>query len=212
MRIGILGAGNVGGALGSGWARKGHQVRFGVRNPAKPEVQQLVSSIGSAASAGTVAEAGRFGEVVVLATPWEGTEQAVAGAGDLKGKVVCDCTNPLLPNLAGLAVGTTTSGGEQVASWARGARVVKIFNTTGAANMANPLYGQTRLTMSYCGDDADAKKVAAGLAADLGFDPVDAGPLSNARVLEPFALLWIYLGVFQGLGMNFAFQIVKRPA
>src|SRR5438045_3836885 len=86
---------------------------------------------GRAAGAGTVAEAAAFGETVVLATPWSGTHDAIQSAGDLSEKILFDCTNPLKPQLAGLELGTTTSGGEMVARWAAGARVVKIFNTTG---------------------------------------------------------------------------------
>jgi hypothetical protein len=96
-------------------------------------------------------------------------------------------TNPLKPDMSGLAVGCDTSVAEQIAAWAPGAREVKIFNTTGFKNMDDPKFGEARVTMFYCGDDAEAKKVAAGLAEDLGFEPVDAGPLSEARSLEPLA-------------------------
>src|SRR5690242_15609053 len=128
MRIGIIGAGSVGGALGRGWARAGHEVTFGVRDTSDPKVTKLVEETG--ARAASVAEAAAGAEVVVLATPWEATEDAVRHAGDLAGKIVFDCTNPLAPQLAGLTHGHETSGAEQVAGWARGARVVKVFNTT----------------------------------------------------------------------------------
>jgi predicted dinucleotide-binding enzyme len=208
MRIGIIGAGNVGGALGRGWVRAGHEVMFGVRDAADPKNVQLLQETG--ARAGTVAEAAAFGEAVAFATPWEATEDAMRNAGDLSEKVVFDCTNPLAPRLSGLTHGHETSGGEQVAAWAPGARVVKIFNTTGANNMADPRYGEGAVTMFYCGDDAEAKAVAARLATDLGFDPVDAGPLSQARLLEPLALLWIRLAHVQGLGRDIAFRLMRR--
>src|SRR5262249_29771021 len=121
-----------------------------------------------------------------------------------------DCTNPLAADLSGLTVGLTTSGGEQVASWARGARVVKVFNTTGFGNMANPTYREGAVTMLYCGDDPEAKAAAHALARDLGFDPIDAGPLMQARLLEPFALLWISLALRQRLGVDFAFRLIRR--
>jgi predicted dinucleotide-binding enzyme len=121
-----------------------------------------------------------------------------------------DATNPLLPDLSGLEYGTTTSGGEKVAEWAKGARVVKIFNTTGYGNMGNPEYDGRAIPMLYCGDDAGAKSVAGRLAAELGFHPIDAGPLSNARLLEPHAMLWIWLAIKGGMGRDFAFQIVRR--
>jgi len=121
-----------------------------------------------------------------------------------------DCTNPLKPDLSGLTVGYTASGGEQVAGWAPGARVVKIFNTTGFPNMANPEYPEGRSMMLYCGDDPAAKKVAAQLATDLGFEPYDVGSLAEARLLEPFALVWIHLAVLQKMGTQFAFRLMRR--
>jgi len=145
----------------------------------------------------------------VLATPWAGTEDALRNAGDLSGRIVLDCTNPLSPDMSGL-VGDK-SAAEQVASWAKGAKVVKIFNSTGFKNMDNPKYGDDRVTMFYCGDDAEAKKVAAGLAEGLGFEAVDAGPLSEARSLEYLALLWIHLAYGPAkLGPGIAFKLVRR--
>lgn len=208
MRIGIIGAGSVGGALGRGWARAGHQVTFGVRDASDPKVTKLVKETG--ARAASVAEAASGSEVVVLATPWEATEDAVRHAGDLAGKIVFDCTNPLAPQLAGLTHGHETSGGEMVAEWAPGARVVKVFNTTGANNMADPDFNGEAATMFYCGDDAGAKAAAAQLAGDLGFDPVDAGALDQARLLEPLALLWIRLAYVQKMGRDIAFKLMKR--
>jgi predicted dinucleotide-binding enzyme len=210
MNIGILGAGNVGGALGTAAAGKGHKVCFGVRRPDSPEVKELLRTIGSSASAGSVAEAATFGEAIIIATPWPATAEALRSAGDLTGKVVLDCTNPLKSDLSGLELGTTTSAGEKVAEWARGARVVKIFNTTGYNNMMNPSFPVGPATMFYCGDDPGAKAVAAKIAADIGFEPVDAGPLTNARMLEPLAMLWIWLALFGGMGTDFAFKLIRR--
>jgi predicted dinucleotide-binding enzyme len=208
MRIGIIGAGSVGGALGRGWLRAGHEVTFGVRNPSDPKTVSLREETG--AKTASVAEAAAAGEVVVFATPWDATRDAVKSAGDLAGKIVFDCTNPLAPQLSGLTHGFDTSAGEQVASWAPGARVVKIFNTTGANNMENPDFNGVAATMFYCGDDAAAKAVGARLAADLGFDPVDAGKLDQARLLEPLALLWIRLAYVQNQGRDIAFKLMKR--
>ena len=209
MNIGIIGAGSVGGTLGTGWAHKGHSVLFGVRDASAPELKKLLARAGASAKAGSVADAGGC-DVVVLATPWDATESAIQSAGGLSGKVVLDCTNPLLPDLSGLIFGNTISGGEKVAEWAPGAAVVKIFNTTGFGNMADPVYHGEASTMFYCGDDAAAKQVAAQLAADLGFDPIDAGPLTQSRLLEPLALLWITLAIKQGLGRDFAFKLMRR--
>ncbi|MCI0577374.1 MAG: NAD(P)-binding domain-containing protein [Chloroflexi bacterium] len=209
MKIAIIGTGRVGQALGTGWARAGHQVIFGSRRPDSDEVQQIVAAAGPNASAAPVAEAAAAAGVVVLATPWAAVRDVIASAGDLAGKVVVDCTNPIKPGLE-LAVGLTTSGGEQVAGWAAGARVVKAFNTTGAENMANPDYGGRPATMFICGDDAGARATVASLASDLGFGVVDCGPLKLARTLEPLAILWIHLAAVQGLGRNIAFALLHR--
>jgi predicted dinucleotide-binding enzyme len=110
MRIGIIGAGNVGGTLGRAWAANGHEVRFGVPNPTAPKIADLLKATGGKATAGSVAEAAAHGEVVVLATPWAATENAVRQAGNLDGKIILDCTNPLKDDLSGLTIGHTTSG------------------------------------------------------------------------------------------------------
>jgi predicted dinucleotide-binding enzyme len=209
MKIGILGGGNVGGALGQGWAKYGHEVCFGVRDPEAEDLKAVLARMQGRGHAGTASAAAEFGEVIVNALPWPATK-GVVSALNLAGKTLLDCTNPLLDKLAGLEIGTTTSGGEQVAGWARGAHVVKIFNTTGYANMVDPLYDGKPTTMFYCGGDPGAKQTAATLARQLGFDPIDAGPLSNSRLLEPHALLWIWLAVFGDMGRDFSFQIVKR--
>ncbi|MGH9377866.1 MAG: NADPH-dependent F420 reductase [Terriglobia bacterium] len=211
MKIAIIGAGNVGGALGKLWAAKGHQVMFGVPDPQGTKTQALVKSIGNRATAGSVKDAASFGEVVVLATPWPATQDAVRAAGDLAGKVVIDCTNPLAADLSGLVIGTTTSAAEEVARWARGAKVVKAFNTIGADNFGNPKFGSEAASMFICGDDAAAKSRAGELAAELGFDVVDVGPLTAARSLEPLAMLWIDLALKQGWGPSgHAFKMLRR--
>jgi predicted dinucleotide-binding enzyme len=209
MKIAVIGMGNVGGVLGRRWAGAGHEVTFGVRDPAKAEAIAKARASGTALASVGGAAAGA--EVVVLAVPWPAVPAAIAEAGDLAGKVLLDCTNPLAPDLSGLELGTTTSGGERMAELAKGARVVKIFNTTGAANMEDPHYGDARATMLYAGDDSDAKAIAARLAADLGFEPVDLGPLSASRLLEPIALAWITLAIRQKLGPGFVFNLVRRP-
>ena len=214
MKIGVLGAGNVGGTLGSGWARKGHQVTFGVTDPGADKVKSLVASAGTNARAASLSEGAAGSEVVALAVPWEAAQEVVQKAGKLSGKILIDATNPLLMSPQGLSqglvLGHSTSAGEQVARWATGARVVKAFNTTGAGNMANSDYAGQKLTMFLCGDDAQAKSVVAKLSQELGFEPLDCGPLRIARLLEPVAMLWIHLALGQGMGTNFGFKVVKR--
>jgi len=210
MNIAVIGAGNVGGTLGAAWAGRQHDVVFGVRDEADPKLRELLTRAGGKARAASVKTAAAAASVVALTVPWPAAQDALRSAGDLQGKIVLDCTNPLMPDLSGLTVGYTSSGGEQVAAWAPGARIVKIFNTTGFPNMANPEYREGRAMMLYCGDDADAKTVAAQLAAEIGFDPYDVGPLTQARLLEPLALIWIHLAVRQGMGTGFAFRLMRR--
>jgi predicted dinucleotide-binding enzyme len=211
MRIGIIGAGNVGGTLGRAWAQKSHEIMFGVRQPKAAKVGALLEQVGPSAKAGSVAEAAAFGSVVMLATPWPAARDALRAAGNLADKVLLDCTNPLKADFSGLEIGHTTSGAEQVALWAKGARVVKIFNSTGFENMANPKYGKgTAVTMFFAGDDAPAKGVAAQLAREIGFEPVDAGPLASARLLEPLAMLWVTLAYGQKQGTGIAFKLLRR--
>ncbi len=209
MKIGILGGGNVGGALGVSWTAKGHEVFYGVRNPESPEMAEILAKSGGSAHAGSATEAAAFGDVIVNALPWPATKDVLT-ALPLAGKVLLDCSNPLLPGLSGLEVGTTSSGGEKVAEWAKGAKVAKVFNTTGFGNMEDPVYQGAAILMFYCSDDGDARRVAAMLAADTGFEPVDAGPLANSRLLEPYALLWIWLAVKGGFGRDFAFTLARR--
>lgn len=210
QKIAIFGAGSVGGALGGGWAKAGHSLFYVVRggsDKSEARLSALLEQTG--AQAGSAAEAVAFADVVVLALPWEATEATLSGL-DLSGKIVLDATNPLQPNLAGLIVPPAGSGGQQVAAWAPGARVVKIFNSTGANNMTNPAYADGAAVMLYAGDDAEAKKVAHTLATDLGFEAQDAGPLAASARLESLALLWISLAYAQGLGRDFAFRLMKR--
>ncbi|MBV8576428.1 MAG: NAD(P)-binding domain-containing protein [Acetobacteraceae bacterium] len=206
MKIAIIGAGNVGSSLGTSWRNKGRDVRFGVPNPDDPRYARL----GRNALA-TAADAARDADVIVLATPWEATEAAVRGLGDVSGKIVVDCTNPLTagPGGLGLAIGYTTSGGEQVAAWAQGASVFKTLNQTGAANMVNPERFSPRPVMFVAGDDSTRKPDVIELVNQLGFEAMDAGPLRNARLLEPLAMLWIDQALNRGAGQNFAFAMTR---
>ena len=211
MKIAVIGVGNVGGALGRIWALKGHEIVFGVRDSKDAKLQELLKSTSGKARAATVKDAAFFGDLVVLATPWPATEAAIKSAGRLGGKIVVDCTNPLAPDLSGLVIGTNNSAGEEVARWATGAKVVKAFNTIGAANFDNPRFGSESASMFICGDDASAKSMVAKLAAEMGFDVVDTGPLTAARWLEPLAMLWIHLAYKQGLGpTGHAFKLLRR--
>src|SRR5215472_8028947 len=197
MQIAIIGTGNVGAALGRAWSAKGHEVVYGVRDSA--------SAVPAPGRGAGVKEAAQGAEAIVLAVPWPATREVLRSCGPLSGKTVIDCTNPLKPALAGLEIGLTTSAGEQVAGWAPGASVFKAFNQTGALNMASTAGYPARPVMFVCGDDAARKPAVLRLAEDLGFEAIDAGDLTGARLLEPLAMLWIHLANRQKLGLDFAF-------
>ena len=208
MRIAVIGTGNVGGALGTRWAQGGHNVIFASRDPESEKARTLLLRAGPSARVTTLREAVADAEIVVLATPWQAAQETLTAAGDLSGKIVIDATNPLKDMK--LAVGHTTSAGEQVAVWATDARVVKAFNNVGAGTMADADYRGQKPTTFICGDDAQAKHTVAQLAEELGFEVVDAGPLTSARYLEPLAVLWITLAYSQGMGPNIAFKLLRR--
>jgi NADPH-dependent F420 reductase len=210
MNIAIIGTGGVGSALGDRWAKAGHTVTFGSRFPETEKVQELLSRCGSGAKACPPAKAIAAAEVILLAVPWPTARATLAALGDLGGRVLIDCSNPLTPDFSGIELGHTTSAAEQVAAWAPTARVVKAFNSASTKVMRDPQFGDHKAAMFYCGDDAAAKSVVQQLIADLGFDPVDAGPLTSARYLEPLAMLYIHLAFKQGWGSNCAFKILKR--
>ncbi|MDX6711950.1 MAG: 8-hydroxy-5-deazaflavin:NADPH oxidoreductase [Blastocatellia bacterium] len=212
MRIAILGAGSVGGTLGRRFVEAGNEVRFGVPSPAEQKYQDLVQSIGSKASIMTVTHAARDVELVVLATPWDATRAAIVEAGNLAGKIIVDCTNPLKFDSSGLSLslGYSTSGAEQVAGWAAGAHVVKAFNTTGFGNMGNPHYNDARSVMFVCSDHEQSRNKVIALSNSIGFDTLNAGGLAISRLLEPWAMLWIHLSFTTPLQREFAFGLLRR--
>ncbi|MFX1324135.1 MAG: NADPH-dependent F420 reductase [Promethearchaeota archaeon] len=208
MKIGIIGTGNMGQGLGRIWAEKNHDIKFGSRDPVN--VLKLALSLGQNVSGGTYADAAQYGNVVVLAVPWSSAKQSIEAAGDLKGKILIDCTNAVAPQLGGLLVGHTTSAAEEVASWAEGAKVVKAFHTFGSENLGKLEFGTQKASTFICGDDLEAKSIVKQLGLDLGFDVIDAGPLKNARLTEPLAMLWIELAYNQGMGTDIAFKLLTR--
>lgn len=210
MKIAVVGTGGVGGALGRRWAEAGHEVVFGSRDPNQPKPQELLMKCGGNAHSRTIPAVADTAEIVLLAVPWGCAQETISLLGDLSGKVLIDCSNPLRADFTGLELGHSTSAAEQIASWAPGAKVVKAFNTVSTKVMLDPKFAGQPATLFYCGDDADAKRAVAQLAQDLDFHPVDAGPLSSARYLEPLAMLYIHLAFKQGWGSNCAFQIMKR--
>jgi NADPH-dependent F420 reductase len=209
MRITVIGTGRLGGALGTGWARAGHEVIFGARDPKAPDAVELLSQTAGKASLASVMESVAMADVVSLAIPWGAVEDVLqAMAPALEGKILIDCTNPTkefpaLDHSGG-------SGGERVARFVPDAKVVKAFNTTGFENIQNPTYGSQAATMFYAGNDAVAKRIVHSLAKDLGFDPVDAGGLLQAHALEVLASFWGNLAYTQKMSRGIALRLMRR--
>ncbi|MCC6807052.1 MAG: NADPH-dependent F420 reductase [Deltaproteobacteria bacterium] len=189
-KIGIIGDGNVGSALGRGLTRAGHEVRAAGKDKA------------------AVLQTAQWGEIVLLAVPFGAIDEVVADAGEaLAGKTVIDVTNALDASM-NLAIGFTTSGAEELQKKLPKARVVKAFNTVFAQNMDSGRLGDKPLTAFVAADDALAKKTVMELARGIGFDPIDAGPLKNARLIEPLAFLNIQLGYALGMGTQIGFKLL----
>jgi predicted dinucleotide-binding enzyme len=190
-KIGIIGDGNVGGALRRGLQQAGYEVRAVGKDP------------------GQANETGRWADVVILAVPYGAIDAAIAELGDgIKGKTLVDVTNALTADMQ-LASGCTTSGAEALQQKARGAKVVKAFNTQFAQHMDTGAVGGQQLTTFAAGDDADAKAAVVQMARDIGFDVVDAGPLQNARLLEPLGYFNIQMGYVLGLGTEIGLKLVR---
>ncbi len=214
MRIAILGTGDVGRALGKGLAGLGHEVKMGSRDPNNPKAKAWAAEAGPSVSVGDFANAARFAEMVVLATLWSGTENALrlAGQENLAGKVLIDATNPLTftPGAPpALALGHTDSGGEQVQRWAPGALVVKAFNIVGNAHMVNPQFPGGPPDMFICGNDAGAKSAVTGILTGFGWNSIDIGSIEGSRLLEPLCILWVGYGMRTN-SWNHAFKLLRK--
>ena len=192
MKIAVIGKGRVGTALATGLKRKGHEIRFGHRDPKEP-----------------VVDAARWGEVIILAVPYHAVKEVAEVLGsNVDGKVVVDVTNVLGPDME-LAVGFSTSGAEELQKLLPRARVVKAFNTVFAVNQSTGRVGREQLTAFVAGDDSEARRTVMQLAKDIGFDPVDAGSLKSARYLEPMGKLMILLNFDLKMGSNMGYKLVK---
>jgi predicted dinucleotide-binding enzyme len=191
MQVGILGSGLMGAKLGTLFARAGHGVVFSyARAPRK--LERLAREAGKRASAGTPADAARDADVLLLAVHWLRVDEVFRQAGDVAGKTIITCSLPMNGDDTELVIGRTSSGAETLAKRLRRSRIVSAFGTV-PSEVFFDVYGarrrSVRPSMAYCGNDAGAKQTAATLIRDVGFEPVDAGPLRVARYLEPFALL-----------------------
>ncbi len=198
MKIGVLGAGDIGRILGAGFAGRGHLVKIGSQKPGQKYVREWIAKTGRRISAGSYAEAAAFAETAVLATRWEGTENAIrlADPENLAGKILIDATNPLYFS-AGMppepAVGRLNSSGEEVQRWLPRTRVVKAFNIVGNPRMIDPRFPYDPPDMFICGNDARAKRTVTGLLEEFGWSVIDIGGIEGSRYLEPLALFWIMI-------------------
>jgi len=212
MKIGIIGSGTFGQVLGAGFSSRNHEVQIGTRDPKNERVQSWASMVRTAL--GDFAETAAFGEVLVLATLWSGTENAIrlAGPQNFSGKIILDVTNPLsfTPNEPpSLSIGHTDSAGEQVQRWLPGAKVVKVFNMVGSSHVIQPDFPGGPPDMFICGNDEEAKKTAARFCQDFGWPVIDMGDIKSSRLLEPLAILWMLYGIRTG-SWNHAFKLLRK--
>ena len=208
MRIGILGSGLMGGKLGTLFARAGHEVVFSYAR-GEQKLKRLAREAQGNARAGTPAEAAREAGALLLAVHWSRVDDVLKQAGDVSGKVIVSCSLPLNADNTDLVVAHNSSGAEVLAKRVPGARVVAAFNTIPSEVLFSVFErrgGSRSPDTLYYGDDQAARAVAARLARDVGFNPVDAGSLRTARYAEPFALLVAHLAYEGKRGPELAYR------
>jgi predicted dinucleotide-binding enzyme len=214
MNIGILGSGLMGGKLGTLFARAGHRVVFSYSRSSK-KLEQLAREAGAGARAGPPQEAARDAETLLLAVHWSRVDDVLRQAGDVSDKVVVSCSLPMNADDTELVVGRSSSGAEKLARKMPAARIVAAFGTVPSEVLFGVFEARHRAprpSLVYCGDDAKAKQVAAALISDVGFDPVDAGPLRTARYAEPFTMLVAQLAYEGDGGPELAYRFERLGA
>jgi len=189
--IAVIGTGDVGGALGPEFAAQGHTIVYGSRDPQRGKVKELVEKTGDLASATTPAEAAAQADIVVLAVPGLMVEEITKSLGDLSGKIIIDPTNPLERRMNRLEHAVDTSNAEIIQAAAPGAYVVKAFNTLNWRTMVDPSSDGGPVSIPLVGDNGRAKKIVAELITGMGLEPIDVGPLRDARLVEGMLILWI---------------------
>jgi 8-hydroxy-5-deazaflavin:NADPH oxidoreductase len=211
MQIGILGSGLMGGKLGTLFARAGHEIVFSYAR-SEQKLKRLAREAGGNARAGTPREAVRGADALLLAVHWSRIDDVLKQAGDVSGKVIVTCSLPMNKGDTDLVIAHTSSGAEALAKKVRKARVVSAFGTVPSEVLFGVFKARRRTkrpSLMYCGDDNRAKKVAATLVRDVGFEPVDAGPLRIARYMEPFTLLVAQLAYEGKRGPQIAYRFER---
>jgi 8-hydroxy-5-deazaflavin:NADPH oxidoreductase len=212
MRIGILGSGLMGGKLGTIFARAGHDVVFSYSH-SDAKLKRLARDAGGRARAGTPAEAVRDADALLLAVHWSRVNDVLKKAGHLSGKVIVSCSLPMNAADTKLVIANTSSGAEALARKVRKANIVSAFGTVPSEVLFDVFRAKRRRrrrpSLVYCGNDKGAKHVAARLIRDVGFEPVDAGPLRIARYLEPFTLAIAQLAYETDEGPEIAYRIER---
>jgi predicted dinucleotide-binding enzyme len=209
MRIGILGSGLMGGKLGTIWARAGHEVVFSYSR-SEQKLKKLARDAKGKARAGTPREAAQGADALLLAVHWSRVDDVLQQAGDLSGKLVVTCSLPMNADDTALVIAHTSSGAEELIKKIPKAHVVAAFGTVPSEVLFDVFAARRkakRPSLVYCGDDAKTKKQVAGLIRDVGFDPVDAGPLRIARYMEPFTLLIAQLAYEGDGGPELAYRL-----
>jgi hypothetical protein len=201
----------MGGKLGTIFARAGHEVVFSYAR-SREKLNRLVRDAGGNARAGTPHEAAQNADAVLLAVHWSRIDDVLNQAGDVSGKVILSCSLPMNAEDTELVIAHTASGAEELAKMIPQARIVSAFNTVPSEVLFGVYEAKrkaSRPSLVYCGDDESGKAVAADLIRDVGFDPVDAGPLRIARYTEPFALLVAQLAYEGNEGPELAYRFER---
>ena len=208
--IAVIGTGDVGHALGVSFAKQGHTIVYGSRNPDRGSVQDLVEETGHGATATTQAEAVVGADIVVLAVPGMLVEEITLSLGDLSGKIIIDPTNPLQRSLLTLKHGVDTSNAEIIQAAAPDADVVKAFNTLNWKTMMEPDESGGPVSVPLAGDSGSAKRKVAKLVEGMGLDPIDVGGIENAHWIEGMLILWIN-NRYGSTRDSFDFYLRKTP-
>lgn len=198
MKVAIIGTGNMANGLANALAGAEHDIIIGSRDPAKAAA--LAEQVGRGAQGRSIEAAAKLAEVIVLAVPYGAAAEAIKEAGNLSGKVLVDITNPISADYKSLVIGHTTSAAEEIQALAPQARVVKAFNTIFAQLLSVEAHQNKTLQVFVASDDDAAKAQVSALAQSIGFEGVDAGPLSNSRYIEPIGEMNIHFGFFLGKG------------